>query len=482
MLPTSTTSCPRPGISVVHPSRAECPCHPSPHRNSQRSKMKDGCVESGMFPQLHVYVLEGSLVAAEEGSSDSRSRDLDASLWSKLPGELVERVVLTLPPASQIRCRTVCRKWLALLSSPSGLRESARLARPQRNTVCAFRYRPRPLAYPLQGAPPNPSLAGHRLHKLDLSFLPSAFQVQRFDGIVTQDGWICVKVRDPVLIAVEHFCVFNPLTRTCRTLPDLDVHQQCFGAMTVMVDRGSPGDFEVTVVCGDDLPGPNRWTVAVYSSRDDHGAWKMRSSEPASDTRFSNCRMVFCNGLVCSFDYEANSILFHDLADARLVKRAELRTPELAAALLANFRLVEHSGCILFVGLFVQENAPHYGIWRLDQGCMTWEAVSHMSDALRTQLMQSVRDQHADYEVEVNLATLGGVAVVGETIFMSIYTQAVPRNFARHRSLMTWSHVIGFSIPQGAWKVYMQDAGDVVRTELVTPTGFLQPRLNDYLP
>lgn len=43
--------------------------------------------------------------------------DMDGSLWSRLPVDLVERVLAWLPAASLLRLRTVCRKWREIIAT-----------------------------------------------------------------------------------------------------------------------------------------------------------------------------------------------------------------------------------------------------------------------------------------------------------------------------------------------------------------------------
>lgn len=42
---------------------------------------------------------------------------MDGSLWSRLPEDLVDRVLAWLPAASLLRLRTVCRKWSEIVAT-----------------------------------------------------------------------------------------------------------------------------------------------------------------------------------------------------------------------------------------------------------------------------------------------------------------------------------------------------------------------------
>ena len=47
----------------------------------------------------------------------SHGQDLDQEMWSKLPIELLERVIASLPIDAMLRLRSVCKAWKAYISS-----------------------------------------------------------------------------------------------------------------------------------------------------------------------------------------------------------------------------------------------------------------------------------------------------------------------------------------------------------------------------
>lgn len=55
------------------------------------------------------------------------SPDMDGSLWSCLPEDLVDRVLAWLPAASLLRLRTVCRKWSEIVSTKCFLEDCAQV-------------------------------------------------------------------------------------------------------------------------------------------------------------------------------------------------------------------------------------------------------------------------------------------------------------------------------------------------------------------
>lgn len=76
--------------------------------------------DSSKAPQFLLHCLGGSF----EGKC-SPSAEMTASLWSRLPLELLQFVVAKLPPTSLARFRAVARQWRAHLSSTAAKKLTA---------------------------------------------------------------------------------------------------------------------------------------------------------------------------------------------------------------------------------------------------------------------------------------------------------------------------------------------------------------------
>jgi hypothetical protein len=54
---------------------------------------------------------------AQKPCTTVENPDMDGSLWSRLPEDLVDRVLAWLPAASLLRLRTVCRRWSEIMAT-----------------------------------------------------------------------------------------------------------------------------------------------------------------------------------------------------------------------------------------------------------------------------------------------------------------------------------------------------------------------------
>lgn len=193
-------------------------------------------------------------------------RVLDPSIWSRLPGDVLERVLELLPVASVCRFRAVCCRWRVLLLRPRVCRMLASCLVP---LLCTF-----------DGA--GADFQGMPVFRLDLSFLPLGYRKYwhtrfRFreeqDAFASHGGLVCITdgKKTPYTAGM---CVFNPVTKTWRELPAM----AAIFPDRVPADwrwslglRTFSGGFEVSVLCRTENPAVA--TTAVFSSQS--GAWRI---------------------------------------------------------------------------------------------------------------------------------------------------------------------------------------------------------------
>lgn len=405
-------------------------------------------------PHLLVYTLEekGGQAFGGGGSFDSNSssrseeeedsEEMDGALWSALPADTLERVLLLLPLRGQLKFRAVCTRWRALLSSPRFREQSGALAfAAAPPVVCAYEYKPgrrlrRHLAEAKNFAPRDlgPLLrARFKAHRLGLGFVPARFAGWRRGmerAVPSHSGMLCVYDADWRRGCVR-VCVVNPVSQSWREVPPLVVPGA--GAeedwdVVMVAERRVPagGGFRVVVVwnrgCGadDDDDGDaaavagavggggagagvgggiggglqqqqqdqdrssSPWYIGVYSS--DTNAWSTARCEPAlRNLCWRNC--VVCD----DFLYVAakSEVRRHRISDGKCVARA----PEPhhaagepgAAAGYKDFFLVEQRGAVLWVDFIVPgmaESERTCGVWRLDEATMRWDEIAVSPRAL----------------------------------------------------------------------------------------------------
>lgn len=210
----------------------------------------------GLFSQLSgiwLCLLDGRFSAILVFIQTRMAEELDANVWSKLPAEILERVLRWLPFSTLCRFRAVCKYWNTL---PTVRAEESYILDIPCNTrkdyVTCLRYC---CLY---------SPTANTWDFIDLSFLPHRMvqlsscpcywtpQIERF---CSDGGLLCVwgkllerDLRYYFSDIIPHYTllVCNPLTKSCKLLPQFDFTYQ--SSVNLVMKRESSGEYKVFAV------------------------------------------------------------------------------------------------------------------------------------------------------------------------------------------------------------------------------------------
>eukprot|EP00250_Pteridium_aquilinum_P035700 c9841_g1_i1 orf=212-1414(-) len=131
----------------------------------------------------------------------SHGQDLDQEMWSKLPIELLERVIASLPIDAMLRLRSVCKAWKAYISSYGFAHLCYKM--PSNGPWCLA-------VVPEQGAIAAYDATFDKWHHIQLPTAAANHNMQPFS---TGGGLVCFKNLDN-----SSFFAYNPLTKSCSAL------------------------------------------------------------------------------------------------------------------------------------------------------------------------------------------------------------------------------------------------------------------------
>lgn len=383
---------------------------------------------------------------------------LDCRVWSRLSEELLERVMLFLPLGSQLRFRSVCKRWLAMLSSSSFFIKSA-CVRPL-PMICVSKVLSRNLEL-LTFAKPSDQSPAFKAHHLDMSYLPPQFDCNPPE-VTLQDGLLCLRCSrwhsDSCM--EEQFCLVNPFTKAWRQLPNLLLPEEDQEVWSVLLQSEVPSsngmhDFNVSVLVEvrDMLD-----FVAVYSSATN--SWQITRCEawPVAIVPFASCENVLTCGRFCT--YVADHLTLHSLEDGKVLKHAKLPSPA------SSYRLLGYDGIIFLAG----QSDLTYGIWRLDASEMRWELMARVPDTWLLELTASITESEG---LLVTDDMINGFRE-GSYICLVIRFSSLLDEFSHDRL-----RVIGFDIIRRTWHVFPEH--ESYQEPPVYPS-YLEPKLhlNDF--
>uniref|UniRef100_A0A0D6R1K7 F-box domain-containing protein n=1 Tax=Araucaria cunninghamii TaxID=56994 RepID=A0A0D6R1K7_ARACU len=277
-------------------------------------------------------------------SSGSR---MEAKIWSNLPDEVVERILARLPAESFLCLRCVCKRWNALLSSPSFVSLCCKIS--HRPWLVMFRRRDHRIcrAY---------DIFISKWHNISLCFLP----YQTAEVVAASGGLLCL--RTPFSLSV---C--NPLTKTWREFPFYS-HEHNWCAIALVAEEGPKG-YKI-VVAGSSL---DRRTEAYDSITD---SWKRTEDLPLrTNLRYE---ATYCDGVLYFTTSDHFVIMGYNLQRGSW-SRVEAPMPE---SLICN-RLVSCGNRLYIVG-----GVGHNGIsrsiwvWELSQDGREWREVQKLPEMM----------------------------------------------------------------------------------------------------
>ncbi|BBN18692.1 hypothetical protein MPTK1_8g04630 [Marchantia polymorpha subsp. ruderalis] len=311
-----------------------------------------------------------------------RSHDsMDEKLWSRLPEDLMQRVLVFLPIPDVLRLRCVCKAWNSQLSyrrsldCPISAAVSQALLSQQPYLLCLTAVASHPTIHVY-----NVSL--RKWDVISLSFLP---ELDEISIIKSGGGLLYLKAR------VGHcddtiFLTCNPLTKTWKQLPSVfsenEPYRSGMSSLTSMVCSSEPGRGYRIIEAG--LNGLTDLRTKIYDSAT--GEWKTSGGLPSQVTGFES-EGVIINDCLYGVTCLPYKIIKMEL-DGGSWSEFSPSLPKCAV----YPHLVESLGEMVMLGGydscweegFIPEPTA-LKVWRLDRSKMEWECVSSLPDEMLEQ-------------------------------------------------------------------------------------------------
>ncbi|KAL2609590.1 hypothetical protein R1flu_028163 [Riccia fluitans] len=347
---------------------------------------------------------------------------MDAKLWSRLPEDLMQRVLVFLPIPDVLRLRCVSKSWNSLLSTRRFLLPLD--CCPSNATITTVSQLPleeQPYLLCLTTVESNPIIHVYNVplckwDVISLSFLPS---LEEISVVKSGGGLIYLKARlgyrdDTV------FLTCNPLTKTWKQLPPFSENEPYrlgMSSLTSMVcnPRCSSSDLGYRIIEAG-LNGLTDLRTKIYDSAT--GAWKTSGALPAEITGFESEGIVVNNclyGVTC-LPYKIIKMEL-DESDSSW---SEFSPGLPSCAVFPH--LVESLGEMLMIGGYdpcweegLIPEPISLKVWRMNRSLMEWEDVSTLPfDMLQRYLTKDCFDslKCASHGSTVYISSLDGSVVL----------------------------------------------------------------------
>ncbi|KAL6201114.1 hypothetical protein ACLB2K_024829 [Fragaria x ananassa] len=314
---------------------------------------------------------------------------MDPRIWSRLPRQLLDRVIALLPPLAFFRSRCVCKRWYGLLFTNPFLELYLQLTHRKRHWFLFFKLKipKNSFIYKNGGISTSSSNTTTNIregylfdpyelawYKLYFPLVPSGFSPSASSG-----GLICWVSEEAGL---KSLFLSNPIVGSLTQLPQTLRSRLC-PSIGLSV---TPTSIDVTVA-GDDMISPYSVKNLTYESFHIDGRWlfslwEINGSLPRL-CNFESGRMVHLHGRQYSMSYSPFSVLAYDLFanmwwNIEAPMKKYLRFPS----------LVESSGKLLLVAAVNRNKLKvpkSLRIWGL-QSCGTcWFEMERMPEQLYDQ-------------------------------------------------------------------------------------------------
>lgn len=235
------------------------------------------------------------------------NEELDSSVWSELPDDLVENLLSWLPELQSLtRFRRVCKSWNALFSSAYfiNLWNEAHYANNRCQPWLLLLSSPKAAIPALVY-----SFATNTWREMGFSFLPEHSKYGHVNFKGSAGGLLLMDMVPSSSIPafnVSMLCICNPLTESRISLPPMISITRVMASC--ITDSGS-GNYSVMVV------GKNRrnlFVLEVYESS--VKAWKIVITASMPDVlSIRNEEIVFCDGFALCITLKASGILIYSM-------------------------------------------------------------------------------------------------------------------------------------------------------------------------
>jgi hypothetical protein len=291
-------------------------------------------------------------------------------VWSGLPDDILDKVLLCLPSHSLSRMRAVCKQWHSLLSSPSFLqRYDCRFCYGEDHVLVFVVSTCEAMMY-------NPISSKWHLLPLVDSPLSTLYNMMERAVTAAAGGLVCILGKNAAQdsnCTLRQLLVCNLLTKSWRCLPPLPPECPQIGQpiMGMLHDRQNFCYKIITV-------WPDRGPIVEYDSR--NSTWTVIGRCPVSFLSFKSMQSTVCEGLLY-FLVEGGPLRGGMFVRAYDIHHREWHTPSapLPSRDLQSPCLVEHKGRILMAGLI---RGVGIRLWRLKLWTMGWEIVAEMPSQL----------------------------------------------------------------------------------------------------
>lgn len=290
-----------------------------------------------------------------------------SKFFQSMPEDLLGRVFSFLPVLNVFRYRIVCRRWHAILTSHQFLRSFEGRER----WIAVFDG----LGFCDERALLLYDTSFERWRKVSLSFLPPQFDI----AVAAAGGLLCVASK---AIGRNVMCICNPLTKTYKELPDLQLD---LVQPHAIMERKVDGSVKIYVLSSD--------LLALYDSKDE--CWlNLNIGEPVRPRS-----PVICDGAIYGLRDEGSlwwqswKLVFSKLGTLCVIEDrdnvesrawAVLNQTEWGEipTLVRHPRLLGANGCLLLIG-GLKKSALSYScstfvIFRFNFMTLEWQEIAKM--------------------------------------------------------------------------------------------------------
>lgn len=308
-----------------------------------------------------------SMAANEAGDEGIMNQDI----WSSLPNDAIERVMMRLPLVSLVRVRSVCRGWNSAIQSKCFMDLYSQ----------SCKQNPWLLIFPHNDASAGLAYDPSSKRWLDISFrfLPFESRV-----VATADGILCLV---PKSSHHKQWLACNPISKVWTSIPcPPGLFKLFFLAVGLFVEENNTASLFKIVMAGSELVAEDseqfNLATEVYDSR--LGYW-VKGGSILLDAPLSPWKAT-CKGVMYCI---TGSLPFRVLA-YDVTKGVWFEVKAQMPNNLTSVRLIDHSGCLLLVGGIGDNGITStIGMWTLNMTCTKWDEFGwmpqmHCNDLLQT--------------------------------------------------------------------------------------------------
>ncbi|KAG6743037.1 hypothetical protein NC652_038339 [Populus alba x Populus x berolinensis] len=336
-----------------------CPRQVSPIRiGGSRNTSPIGCVGSRNTSPSRQKVIKTKPRGLDEETVATFGKvvhpdvQMEDNIWAMLPEDLLNEILLRVPPFMIFRLRSVCKRWNSILQDSCFLKFHSQVPS---HGPCLLTFW-KNLQTPQCSVFSLPLKAWYRI---PFTFLPQwAFWL-----VGSSAGLVCFSGLDGLTFKT---LVCNPLTQTWRTLPGMHYNQQ--RQLIMVVDRI---DRSFKVIATGDIFGDRSLPTEVYDSKLDR--WSLHQIMPA--VNLCSSKMAYCDSRLYLETLSPLGLMMYRL-DPGYWEHIPARFPR---SLLDGYLVAGTQKRLFLVGrIGLYSTLQSMRIWELDHAKITWVEISRM--------------------------------------------------------------------------------------------------------